>query len=85
MITPVVTFWRVNVTSLITSMSAMFLLVGIMLILKAIKCHLKGSFDKQYITSVVNSYEIYEIRRRLVSLISYEMTTHARSSIFKTI
>ena len=30
------------------------------------------------------SYEIYETRQSLVSLISYEMATHIRSSIYGT-
>ena len=34
---------------------------------KAIKPHLKQSYDKQNLTLVVISYEIYETRRRLVS------------------
>ena len=42
-------------------------LIEIMIILKAIKSHLKGSYDKQNLTRVVISYEIYETRRRLVS------------------
>ena len=49
---------------------------------KAIKCHLKASYDKQNLTLVFISYEIYETRRRLVSLISYEMTTRVRSSVY---
>ena len=39
----------------------------IMFILKAINPHFKGSNDKQNLTLVVISYEIYEIYRRLVS------------------
>ena len=31
------------------------------------KFDFKGSYDKQNLTPVVNSYEIYETRRRLVS------------------
>ena len=53
----------------------------IILLLKAIKSHFKGSYDKQNLTLVVISYEIYETRPRLVSQISYEMTTRVRSSI----
>ena len=47
-----------------------------------IKILFKGSYDKQNLTLMVISYEIYETRRRLVSYISYEMTTRVRSSIF---
>ena len=35
--------------------------------LKVIKSRFKGSYDKQNLTLVVISYEIYETRRRLVS------------------
>ena len=35
--------------------------------LKAIKSHFKESYDKQNLTLVVISYDIYETRRRLVS------------------
>ena len=52
---------------------------------KAIDPHLKQSYDKQNLTLVVISYEIYETRRRLVSLITYEMTTPIRSSIVSCI
>ena len=41
--------------------------IEIMFILKAINNHCKGSYDKQNLTLVV---------------ISYEMTTHVRSSIY---
>ena len=37
--------------------------------------HLKSSFDKQNLTLVAILFEIYETCQRLVSLISYEMTT----------
>ena len=43
------------------------ILIEIMLHLKAIKSHFKGSYDKQNLTLEVISYEIYETRRRLVS------------------
>ena len=56
-------------------------LIEIMFNLKAIKSHFKGSYDKQNLTLVVISSEIYETRRRLVSLSSYDMTTRVRSSI----
>ena len=53
-------------------------LIKIVFILKAINPILKG-----YITFVVISYVIDEIRRRLVPKILYEMTTRAKSSISK--
>ena len=56
--------------------------VEIMSSFKAIKTHLKLLYDKQNLTLVVISYEIYETRRRLVSYISYEMTTSVRCSIY---
>ena len=58
---------RVQVTLLTTSVSAMRFLTEIMFSLNAIKSHFKESFDKQNLTFVVISYEIYETRRRLVS------------------
>ena len=76
--THVITLWRVCVTSLTTFVSTMRFLIEFMLIFKAIKSYFKGSYDKQNLTDVVISYEIYETRRRLVS---YEMTTRVRSSI----
>ena len=42
-------------------------LIEIIFILKAIKSYFKGSYDKQNLTLVVISYEIYKTRRRLVS------------------
>ena len=42
-------------------------LVEMMFILKAIKSNFKRPYDKESLTLVVNSYEIYETRRRLVS------------------
>ena len=45
-------------------------LFEIMLILKAIKSNFKGSYNKQNLTLVVISYEIYETRQRLVLQIS---------------
>ena len=49
-------------------------LIEIMFILKAIKSHFSGSYDKQNLTLVVISYEnLKKLSRRLVSLISYEM------------
>ena len=41
-------------------------LIEIMLILKAIQSHFSRSYDKQNLTLVVISYEIYETRRGLV-------------------
>ena len=67
MTTRVITFWRVDVTSLTTSVSAMRFLLEILSILKAIKYSFKGSYDMQNLTLVVISYEIDETRRRLVS------------------
>ena len=67
MTTRVITLLRVSVTSLTTSMSTMRFLSEIMFVLKAIKSHFKGSYNKQNLTLVVISYEIYETRRRLVS------------------
>ena len=51
---------------------------------KGDKIPLKQAYDKQNLTLVVISYEIYETRQRLVSYTSYEMTTHVRSSIFSS-
>ena len=42
-------------------------LIKIMFILKAIKSRFKGSDDKQNLTLMVISYEIYETSRQLVS------------------
>ena len=66
MTTRVITLWRVHVTSLTTSVSTMRFLNEIIFVLKAIKSHFKGSYNKQNLTLVVNSNEMYEIRRRLV-------------------
>ena len=66
--------------------------IEIMFILKTIKSHFKGSYDKQNLTLMVILYEIYETCQRLLTQvvisyeiyeISYEMTTCVRSSIFK--
>ena len=62
----------------------MCFVIEILLILKAIKSHFKGLYHKQNLTHVVISYEIYETRQRLVSLISYEITTRVRSSMHIT-
>ena len=45
----------------------MRVVIEIMFILKAIKFHLKGLYDKQDLILVVILYEIYETRHRLVS------------------
>ena len=81
MTTRVITLWRVDITPLTMSVSAMRFRLKILPILKVIKSNFKGPYGKQNLTLVVISYEIYETRRRLVSLISYEMTTRVRSSI----
>ena len=60
MTTCVITLWRVDVTSMTTSLSAMRFLLEILPNLKAIKSHFKGSYDKQNLTRVVISNEIYE-------------------------
>ena len=67
MTTRVITLWRTDVNSLTTSMSAMCFLLEDLSILKAIKFTFRESYDKQNLTLVVISYEIYETRRRLVS------------------
>ena len=60
MTTCVITLWRVNVTSFTTSVSTMRFLAEIMFVLKDINSHFRGSYDKQNLTLVVISYEIYE-------------------------
>ena len=67
MTTRVITLRRVYIKSLTPSVSTMGFLHEIMFILKAIKIHFKRSYDKQNLTLVVVSHEIYETRRRLVS------------------
>ena len=67
MTTRVITLWGLHVTPLTTAVSAMRYLVEIMLNLKAIKSYLKGSYDKQNLTLVVISYEIYEMNLRRIS------------------
>ena len=67
MIKHVITHWFIHVTSLTTSLSAIHFLIEIKLILNAIKSHFKGSYDKQHLTFVVISYEIYETHQRFVS------------------
>ena len=68
--THVLTLWRVRVTSLTTSVSTMRFHIELMFILKAIKSHYKGSYDKQNLTLMV---------------ISYEMSTRVTSSISETL
>ena len=60
MITRVITLWRIDVTSMTTSVSTMRFLLEILPILKAIKSTFIWSYDKQNLTRVVISYEIYE-------------------------
>ena len=67
MTTRVITLWRVYVTSLTTSVSTMCILSDVMFIWNAITSHFKRSYDKQNLTLMVISYEIYETCRRLVS------------------
>ena len=62
-----ITLSRVHVTSLTTSVSTMHFLIEIKVTLKAIKFGFKRSHDKQILTLVVISYEIYETRQWLVS------------------
>ena len=81
MTTFVMTLWRAYVTSLTTSVSTMRFLIEIKFILKAIKFNFKGPYDKQTLTLVITSHEIDETRRRLVSLISNEISTGIRFSI----
>ena len=59
----VITLWRIDVTSLTTSMSTVGSLNEIMFILKGIKSQFNRSYDKQNLTLVVISYEIYETRQ----------------------
>ena len=65
--TRVITLWRVDVTSFDNVCVNTAFLFEIMIILKAIKCHFKGSYDKQNLTLVVISFENHETRRKLVS------------------
>ena len=67
LITCVITFWRIHATSLEMSVTTIHFLIEIMFILKVIKSHFKGLYDKQNLTLVVISYEIHETRIRLVS------------------
>ena len=67
MTTHVITLRRKHVTPLTTSVLAMCFLIEIMFLFKMTKSHFKRSYDKQNLTLMVISYEIYETRQRLVS------------------
>ena len=67
MTSQVTTLWGIEVTSLTTSVSTMPFHIEIIFILETIKSHFKRSYDKQKLTLVVISYEIYETRQRLIS------------------
>ena len=56
MTTRVIIPWSEHVTSLTTSVSTVGYLIELMFILKVIKSHFKGSYDKQNLTLVVISY-----------------------------
>ena len=60
MTTRVITLWRVYLTSLTTSVSTLRFLTEIMFILKAIKSHFKGSYDKQRYPrdTLVSQYDV---------------------------
>ena len=60
MTTCVITLWCVYVTLLTESLSTMHFLMEIKFSLNVIKSRFKGSYDKQNLTLVVISYEIYE-------------------------
>ena len=62
------------------SVSTMRVLLEILSILKAIKFNFKGSYDKENLSHVAISCELYDTRRRVVS---YERTTHVRSSVYE--
>ena len=61
MTTLVITLWRVHVTSLTMSVATMRFHIELLFILKVIKSHLKGSYDKQNVTLVVISYEVFGV------------------------
>ena len=67
MTTHIIILWQVHVASLTMSMSAMHFLLYIKFVLNAIKSNFKWSYDKQNLTLVVVSNEIYDTRQRLVS------------------
>ena len=54
--TRVITHWRVYVTPLTTSMSAMCFIIEIMFSSNAIKSHFNGPFDKQNLTLSLSSH-----------------------------
>ena len=56
MITRVITLWRVDVTTLTTSVSTMRFLFELLSIFKAIKADFKGSYDKQNLTLVERAF-----------------------------
>ena len=80
MTTRVITLWRMHVTSLTSSISAMHFLTDVMFIVKAMKYHFKESYDKQNLACLFISYEINETSQRLFSLISYEMIMRVKFS-----
>ena len=84
MTTRVITLWRVDVTSLTASVSVMRFLLEILPILKAIKSHFKGSYDRQNLTLVVILYETSSMKLAKGSFHKFhiKMTTHVRSSIY---
>ena len=65
--TCVITLRCVHIKSLTMSVSLIYFLLEIVFILKGIKSQFNGSYDKQNLTLVVISYEIYETRPMLVS------------------
>ena len=68
MTTSVITLGHEYIMALTMPVSAIcFFFIETMVILKVTKSHFKGSYDKQNLTLVVISYEIYETRQRLVS------------------
>ena len=81
MTTRVITLWRENVTSLTTSVSKMCFLIEILFVLKVIKSCFKGQYDKQNLTLVVISFDIYETRRNDHSckILSIENEYHGAS------
>ena len=64
MTTCVITLWRVDVISLTTFMSTMRFLIEIKFALNAIKSLFQGSYDKQNLTLMVISYEIYKFHMK---------------------
>ena len=72
MTTRVITLWRVDVTSLTTSMSTMRLLLDILSILKAIKGHMinrilhSWSFHMKFMKLAEGSFHKFHMKRTLV-------------------